>query len=215
MLNEIINNEFNGTITLPQLRTGIRADLARLLAEKKFNHSHEVVKLFGGIVERLMQNTILPSELRVSVVEIVMSILFELWRNSHEPRQFFEDLRSQFAPPYLAALMSVCFSGPSLDWLLDFLSTIERSKRKTRSTVKTIGIYYPRFFGGGVERFLSMIIPIYRRMGYKIVFFTDVSDEQLEYELPRRGGGCAGSVSLNAGGSFGSTYGTRGLHQPI
>ncbi len=39
--------------------------------------------------------------------------------------------------------------------------------------IRKIGIYYPRFSIGGVQRVISLLIPKYREMGYDVVFFYD------------------------------------------
>ena len=107
--------------------------------------------------------------------------LLARWRRAENKLEFFETLRQQSDPARLATAMALNTNERELDWLLTFFSRV----RLTQSNldVKTIGIYYQRFFNGGVERFLSMIIPIYVRMGYRVVFFTDVRDEKREYAL--------------------------------
>ena len=49
---------------------------------------------------------------------------------------------------------------------------------------RTIGIYYVRYFNGGVERVLSKLFPLFKSHGYRIVFFTDIIKEELEYDIP-------------------------------
>lgn len=49
---------------------------------------------------------------------------------------------------------------------------------------KTMGIFYHRFYNGGVERVISLQIPIFIKLGYKIIFFTEEINEELEYSLP-------------------------------
>ncbi len=50
--------------------------------------------------------------------------------------------------------------------------------------VKTIGIFYHRYTPGGVQRVISLLIPLYMEMGYKVVLFTDEFSEENEYALP-------------------------------
>ena len=50
--------------------------------------------------------------------------------------------------------------------------------------IKTIGIFYHRYALGGVQRVISLLIPMYIELGYKVVLFTDEIDEENEYELP-------------------------------
>lgn len=108
----------------------------------------------------------------------------EAWRRADDPLAFFEQLQRRFNSVQLATALSTQLDGDDLDWALDRLIEInERKPRLIRAELKTIGIYYPRFFNGGVERFLSMIIPMYVRAGYRVIFFTDLIDESIEYPL--------------------------------
>lgn len=49
---------------------------------------------------------------------------------------------------------------------------------------KTIGIFYHRYYNGGIERVISLQIPLFIKLGYKIVLFTEEINKQLEYNLP-------------------------------
>ena len=53
-----------------------------------------------------------------------------------------------------------------------------------RRTIRTIGIFYHRVAAGGVQKVISLLIPIYHDMGYDIVLFTDEYDPEREYKLP-------------------------------
>lgn len=50
--------------------------------------------------------------------------------------------------------------------------------------VKTIGVYYLRMKNGGVQRVLSLLLPVYVSMGYRVVLFTDEYDKDGEYPIP-------------------------------
>lgn len=54
----------------------------------------------------------------------------------------------------------------------------------TKKSVKKIGIFYYRMAKGGVQRVISLLVPMYIKMGYEIVLFTEEIDEENEYELP-------------------------------
>lgn len=49
---------------------------------------------------------------------------------------------------------------------------------------KKIGIYYPRMGKGGVERVISLLIPIYIKIGFDIVLITDEQPDKDDYLLP-------------------------------
>lgn len=52
-----------------------------------------------------------------------------------------------------------------------------------KKEVKTIGVYYHRMTPGGVQRVISLLIPLYLEWGYKVVLLTDEEHLQEEYEV--------------------------------
>lgn len=56
-------------------------------------------------------------------------------------------------------------------------------EKKTGRQIKTIGVYYPVMNRGGVQRVISLLLPLYEKMGYKIVLITE--EESIEdYAIP-------------------------------
>lgn len=55
---------------------------------------------------------------------------------------------------------------------------------KDHHEIQTIGIFYFRIAGGGVQRVISLQIPMFIKLGYKIVLFTDEYDPENEYDFP-------------------------------
>lgn len=53
-----------------------------------------------------------------------------------------------------------------------------------RNHIKTIATYYHHIENGGVQRVLSILIPIWIRMGYKVILFTDTEPSKNDYQLP-------------------------------
>ena len=51
-------------------------------------------------------------------------------------------------------------------------------------TDKTIGIFYHRYYGGGVQRVISLLIPLFSRLGWKIVLITEEHEPDKEFPLP-------------------------------
>lgn len=52
------------------------------------------------------------------------------------------------------------------------------------SPVKTIALYYHKMGQGGVERVLSLLMPMFLKMGYKIVLITDEKLQETDYVVP-------------------------------
>ena len=49
--------------------------------------------------------------------------------------------------------------------------------------IKTVGIFYHRLYQGGVEKVISLQIPLFLKMGYSIVLFTDEINPDKEYPI--------------------------------
>ncbi|MBQ2982162.1 MAG: glycosyltransferase [Lachnospiraceae bacterium] len=56
---------------------------------------------------------------------------------------------------------------------------------KSKRDIKTIGIFYHRYRNGGVERVISLLIPVYIEMGYRIVLITEEEPNSEDYDLPK------------------------------
>ena len=50
--------------------------------------------------------------------------------------------------------------------------------------IKTIGIFYPLIYDGGIQRVISLQIPQFLEMGFKVILFTEEIKKELEYNLP-------------------------------
>ena len=69
------------------------------------------------------------------------------------------------------------------------LAVLQNLIAETTSTsflnkAKNIGIFYPRFYDGGVERVISLQIPMFLRLGFNIVLITEESRPEFEFPLP-------------------------------
>lgn len=60
----------------------------------------------------------------------------------------------------------------------------EMLKVFNQGEVKTIGVYYLRIHNGGVQRVISLLLPLYVKMGYRVVLFTDEYFPEEEYAIP-------------------------------
>lgn len=49
---------------------------------------------------------------------------------------------------------------------------------------KTIGVFYHRFHSGGVQRVISLLIPLFLKWGWKVVLITEEHEPGKEYPLP-------------------------------
>ena len=55
----------------------------------------------------------------------------------------------------------------------------------TRSeSTKTVGVFYRRYYNGGIERVISIHILLFIKLGFRIVLFTEEINKEYEYFLP-------------------------------
>lgn len=64
---------------------------------------------------------------------------------------------------------------------LDYLEFVPRIKAKR---LKTIGIFYFHLTQGGVQRVISLLVPMFQHMGYKIVMFLEKKINGACFSLP-------------------------------
>lgn len=114
-----------------------------------------------------------------------MCRLFELWRNSKSPEPFFIKIQQAFTPAQIVAAFDMYMSDvENAIWVLNFFYEHKNIFPRKSGKIRTIGLYYFRIYNGGIEKFLSMIIPVYIKMGYRVVLFTDEYRPELEYPTP-------------------------------
>lgn len=63
---------------------------------------------------------------------------------------------------------------------LEGLPRISMASRK----IKTIGMYYHRMYNGGVERVISILAPMFLKMGYRVVIITDEPPREEDFSVP-------------------------------
>ena len=74
-------------------------------------------------------------------------------------------------------LASAYFQSQQKNYINKPISNLNTSKR-------TIGIFYHRYYNGGIERVISLQIPLFVKLGYNIVLFTEEINKNIEYSLP-------------------------------
>lgn len=56
---------------------------------------------------------------------------------------------------------------------------------KSSIGIKTIGMFYHRYRDGGIERVMSLLIPMFMDMGYELVLITEEQPNSEDYYLPK------------------------------
>ena len=114
---------------------------------------------------------------------IIFSLVIEQWRDSNDKVNDFDKMREHFDDKLIVAAyawyfeiniseISECFSNHIIVDLSHHVSK------------QTIGIVVRNYFGGGIEKTVSLLISIYAQHGHKVVLITDSCVPDKEYGLP-------------------------------
>lgn len=123
----------------------------------------------------------------------VVSIWMQRVRRE-EKSECFDIMMGDWEAAKIISLFAQNFSHARCDianWTLG-----AQTFKKSGCDVKTIGVFYSRMYFGGVERVVSILIEKWRKMGYRVILFTDeearkedyyISSEVVRIVLPDRG----------------------------
>ncbi|MBQ7198596.1 MAG: hypothetical protein IJS29_04975 [Selenomonadaceae bacterium] len=169
----VIVNEMTGVDVTKNSSTFTSFDMEKIISA--------VRQVYGKIFE----SAIVASELKIFIANSLLCRLFELWKNSATPELFFIKIRQNFTPAQIVAALELYNSIlENQNWVLKFFYEHKNIFPRKSGKIRTIALYYTRIYSGGIERFLSTIIPIYIQMGYRVVLFTDEYRPELEYPTP-------------------------------
>lgn len=145
--------------------------------EKNFCDLLEIVK---ESFQKLLEG---DKELDYTLKYIIFSLVIEQWRNSSEKLEDFAKIREYFDDNFIVAAyawyfefditgISECFSNSTVTDLSHYVSK------------QTIGIVVRDYFGGGIEKTVSLLISLYTQNCHSVVLITDSYMPDKEYSLP-------------------------------
>ena len=114
-------------------------------------------------------------------------LVTQAWRLNCLPQKdrtegFKALLKEGYFPELIGALREVNASVDQMAVLAESLKEV-RFPCQTKP-VKTVGLLYWRYFHGGVERVISLLMPLYKKLGFQVVLFTEEIAPEKEYPLP-------------------------------
>ena len=197
MLKELMQNQpVTQNVSMQNFNQVFNAELISLINEKcgvNFLQRREMLTLLemSQIVDtmheiyiKILSSQIATPETKIIIANSIMARLFDLWQNSYSPELFFAKIQQKFTPAQIVAGFSVYFSTwEKYKTVMKFFTDNKQIFPRSNKKIRTIGLYYFRIYNGGTERFLSMIIPIYIQLGYRVVLFTDEFKPELEYKI--------------------------------
>ena len=111
--------------------------------------------------------------------------LIQKWDNAYETegKNLFNQLISNNQIEELVALLKDSFKHKELQLIENILNSsffLKNSKKE----VKTIALYYYKMKNGGVERVISLLIPLFIELGYRCILITDEKECKEDYQIP-------------------------------
>lgn len=94
-----------------------------------------------------------------------------------------EVLMALWEPHEVAAMLCRLTSSRDRRPLLQALPKAQW-KRPGGRPLRVVGTFYPRLRNGGIQRVLTLQIPLWQAMGYNVVLFTDEAPHADDYTLP-------------------------------
>lgn len=141
----------------------------------------KIISTTGKIYKKILANKYLPEEQKIFVANSLLCRIFELWKISTAPELFFIKLQNIFTPAEIVgAFLIYVNSIEHFNWIAKFFAEHKNIFKTSNKRIRTIFIYGVALVKGGIERYLSVIIPVYLKMGYRVIFLTDKVD--FEYE---------------------------------
>ena len=159
-------------------------DLYNLNAVVNMNEFKNIVIVYKQVYNKIYSLNFTPSNVKPIILNAILENLFELWHRLNYNLEFFLQIKQVFSAAQIIALFSIYLNENNMGNILDFFFNNKDRVFSKNKPIKTIALYYYKVFNGGVEKFLSLIAPIYLNMGYNVVLITDEIDKKKEYALP-------------------------------
>ena len=167
------------------IREKTSVDLGKGIPQLDAKKISEIVAVTKNACEKILASKIANMDMKKFIAISMLGKFMELLRHYPDPVTFFKLIQQNFTPAQIsAALSSYLNNADNLNWLTNFFRTNPQLFPTQNKKIRTVSLYYRRIYGGGVQRSLSIIIPIYLEMGYRVVLFTDEYKPELEYPLP-------------------------------
>ena len=162
-----------------------RVNLEKIYAPLTSAEIESIVENTRYAYEKIFASSLLTPENKILATNLILEKLFERWINSDVPELFFIKIQEKFTPAQIsAAIFKYALTWKRYKRLTEFFTAHAKIFPRQNKKIRTIGIYYTRLFNGGVERFISLIVPLYIKLGYRVILFTDILKQEQEFSLP-------------------------------
>ena len=168
-----------------EIREATGIDVIRNASSLTSSDVEKIIPVAKNIYGKILENSFLNSEIKVFTANLILCKIFELWKQSAMPALFFIKIRQVFTIPQIIAALETFMTIPANQtWVLNFFHENKSIFPHKNNKIHTIALYYPRIYSGGIEKYISLIIPIYIQMGYRVILFNEEYKPEAEYSLP-------------------------------
>ncbi len=114
---------------------------------------------------------------------VIFSIIIDKWKDSTNKKEDFILIQKYFENAFLVAAFAWYYGNNIID--------IVEGNCKDREIVieekekQTIGIIVFHYYGGGIEKTVSLLLPLFIAHGHKVVLITDDYAPEKEYNIPK------------------------------
>lgn len=114
---------------------------------------------------------------------VIMSLLIEKWSVSKNKKTDFQLMCNRFGYASVVAAFYWYYGNNIADISEWFCHNIIVSARSI-SEKQTIGLVIDQYFGGGIEKTVSLLIRLFVKNGHRVVLITENYEPKKEFELP-------------------------------
>lgn len=135
----------------------------------------------GQFIYRGIEMSTLELSTKAVLEDLLLGHVMKEWMKGGMSREGFIEIRKMYPLSSIVSGLAMVLDR-HVDKLCAFLEH-GRLLQKTDKAVRTIGIYDLRYSNGGGQKVLSLLLPLYVSLGYRVILITENLDEQ-EYPVP-------------------------------
>ena len=149
--------------------------------DKNKNFFCELLKNVKESFQKLPEKGVKPDNI---LKYLIFSLVIDQWETSLDKINDFMEIRKNFDDSFIVAAYAWYFEININRISECFYRGMTMNFRRCGSK-QTIGIIVRDYFGGGIEKTVSLLILLYAKNGHKVVLLTDSYMPDKEYGLPQ------------------------------
>lgn len=142
-----------------------------------YKMSLTVKKEFGDLIKD-------ESKITVVLKYVIFSVLIDYWKKSPNKEKDFLSLRECFDDTFIVAAFAWYYGDDIIGMAEWFRRSVDIEATKI-DYKQTIGLMVDKYYGGGIEKAVSLLLPLYVNNGHKVVLITDSYKPEVEYSIPQ------------------------------